>query len=120
MDRTKLLGLARPDVVQVGPVPGWNERVYLRPLGVKARGEYAKPFLEAAQTGKPIDIDAHLRTRMQLVLWSLCDADGDRLLEDDDFGFIEDMAQEPFEFLIEEVEKLNGFGAKAEAEVVKN
>lgn len=120
MDREKLLGLARPDVVQVGPVPGWDEKVYLRPLGVRARAEYAKPFLEAAQKKEPVDIEAHLRTRMQLVLWSICDKDGTRLLRDDDFSFIEEMDQKPFEFLIEEVEKLNGFGVKAEGEVVKN
>ena len=93
---------ARTTDLRAVDVPEWGQKVYLRPLSAREQMDIEK-----------MDVPASERS-LRILLLSIVDEDGNRLLADDDFDLILD---QPFPVLIpllKETGKVNGFD---EAEV---
>lgn len=105
--------LSRDDILEAddlkieGPieVPEWDGHVHLREMTGREREQYEDEVV----TGDPQDPDVnteHMRAR--LLVRTLCDEDGNRLLEDDDMEALSDRSADVLGRLFQKAQELSG------------
>jgi hypothetical protein len=123
LNRNQILEVS--DVKIVGPieVPEWNGIVFLRSLSCADMESISKEATKSIQLdakGRPVGKVETSGFRSRLLARSLCDAQGQRLLEDADADELGKRSSVVIGRLFDQASDLNGLSAKAQEEIAAN
>lgn len=116
LSREAILARAKPGVEEIGPVPGWDDTVFIRHITVGERNTWAALQYDALK-GDTLDFGRMVESRVHLVAASLCDEKGESLFSLDEVRGLDPNA---VDYIAGAAERLNGLTEEAMEEVKGN
>ena len=117
------LEIVEVDVTELGNIinPETGEReqtsVFVREMSAREKSKWQATF--AKQKGQKVKLDTKDMWIM-LVLATCCDADGTLIFRSEDMEHLANLPTRIFDRILDATQKLNGFVAEEEEELVKN